>query len=138
MKGNPPPKKHTKRKHLMLVNNPINKIILWRHHVVFLFLKIFIYIYINIVIYRQSVSLYHNSPVWLYAQDATSWDRNLPNFTLDLRSYRSAISVFWQNTPIQAESLHCLEQAADDIGLHVNADKMEYICFNKKKKTSQI
>ena len=35
------------------------------------------------------------------------------------------------NTSIQAKSLlHSLEQAADGIGLHVNADKIEYICFN--------
>ena len=35
----------------------------------------------------------------------------------------------------QAESLlHNLEQAADGIGLHVNADKTEYMCFYKKKK----
>ena len=38
------------------------------------------------------------------------------------------------NTPTQAESLlHSLEQAAGSIGCHVNADKTEYMCFNKKK-----
>ena len=35
-----------------------------------------------IVIHRQTVYLYHNSSVWLYMADASSWDRNLPNFTL--------------------------------------------------------
>ena len=30
----------------------------------------------HIVIHRQSVSLYHNSPVWLDSQDASSWDWN--------------------------------------------------------------
>ena len=36
------------------------------------------------------------------------------------------------NTPAQAESLlHSLEQAAVCIGLHVNADKTEYMCFNQ-------
>ena len=35
------------------------------------------------------------------------------------------------NTPAQAETmLHGLKQAATGIGLHVNADKMEYMCFN--------
>ena len=35
------------------------------------------------------------------------------------------------NTPTQTESLlHSLEQVAGGIGLHVNADKTEYICFN--------
>ena len=33
----------------------------------------------------------------------------------------------------QAETLlHSLERAAAGIGLHVNADKMEYMCFNQR------
>ena len=37
------------------------------------------------------------------------------------------------NTPTQAKTLlHSLQQAAADIGLHVNVDKMEYMCFNQK------
>ena len=39
------------------------------------------YIYIYIVIYRQSVSLYHNSSVWLDPRNASSWDRNPVDFT---------------------------------------------------------
>ena len=36
------------------------------------------------------------------------------------------------NTPAQAEtSLHSLEPAAAGIGLYVNADKTEYMCFNQ-------
>ena len=36
------------------------------------------------------------------------------------------------NTPIQAETqLHSLEQAAAGIGLHFNAHKTEYMCFNQ-------
>ena len=36
------------------------------------------------------------------------------------------------NAPAQAETLlHSLEQAATSIGLHVNAYKMEYMCFNQ-------
>ena len=36
------------------------------------------------------------------------------------------------NTPNQAETLlHSLEQAASGIGLHVNAHKTEYMCFNR-------
>ena len=39
------------------------------------------------------------------------------------------------NTPTQAEfQLHSQEQVAGGIGLHVNADKMEYMCFNKKRR----
>ena len=37
------------------------------------------------------------------------------------------------NTLAQAESpLHSLEQSADSIGLHVNADKIKCMCFNQK------
>ena len=37
------------------------------------------------------------------------------------------------NTPAQAESLlHSLERAAAGIGLHVNADKTENMCFNRR------
>ena len=37
------------------------------------------------------------------------------------------------NTPAQAKILlHSLEWAAVGIGLHVNADKMEYMCFNQR------
>ena len=37
------------------------------------------------------------------------------------------------NSPAQAESLpHSLERAAGGIGLHVNADKTEYMCFNQR------
>ena len=37
------------------------------------------------------------------------------------------------NTPTQAEILlHSLERAAAGIGFHVNAHKMEYMCFNQR------
>ena len=37
------------------------------------------------------------------------------------------------NSPIQDESLlHSREQAAGGIGLYVNTNKMEYMCFNQK------
>ena len=43
------------------------------------------------------------------------------------------------NTPAQAETLlHCLEQAAAGIGLHVNADKTEYMCFNQRGHISTL
>ena len=36
------------------------------------------------------------------------------------------------NTPAQAKSLLCsLEQAAEDLGLYVNADKTEFMCFTQ-------
>ena len=37
------------------------------------------------------------------------------------------------NTPALAEALlHSLEREAEGRGLHVNADKTEYMCFNQK------
>ena len=37
------------------------------------------------------------------------------------------------NTSAQVESLlYSLEQTAGGIGLHVNADKTEYVCFNQR------
>ena len=43
------------------------------------------------------------------------------------------------NTSVQAESLrHSLELAAAGIGLHVNADKTEYTCFNQRGDISTL
>ena len=43
------------------------------------------------------------------------------------------------NTPTQAESLlHSLERVAAGIGLHVNADKTEYMCFNQRGDISML
>ena len=40
--------------------------------------------------------------------------------------------VLLANTPAQAKTLlHCLEQAAAGIGIHVNKDKTDYMCFNQ-------
>ena len=50
----------------------------------------YIYIYIYILSSTDRLSLYHISSVWLDTKDAWSWDRNPPNFTLDLESDRSA------------------------------------------------
>ena len=47
--------------------------------------------------------------------------------------------VLLANIPAQAESLlHSLEQAAAGIGLHVNADKMEYMYFNQRGDISTL
>ena len=43
------------------------------------------------------------------------------------------------NTPTQAEYLlHSLEHAASGIGLYVNADKTEYMCFNQRGHISTL
>ena len=49
---------------------------------------------VYIVIHRQTVSLNQNSSVWLDTQDASSWDWNPANFTLDLVSYHSYIYIY--------------------------------------------
>ena len=47
--------------------------------------------------------------------------------------------VLLANVPAQAEILlHSLERAAAGIGLHVNADKTEYMCFNQRGYTSTL
>ena len=57
--------------------------------------------------------------------------RRYPAQTTDA-NYADDITLL-ANTPTQAESLlHNLEQAAGGIGLHVNAGKTEYMCFNQK------
>ena len=43
------------------------------------------------------------------------------------------------NSPAKAKSLlHSLEQAAGSIGLHVNIDKTEYMCFNQRGDISTL
>ena len=43
------------------------------------------------------------------------------------------------NLPAQADSLlHSLERVAGGIGLHVNTDKTEYICFNQRSDISTL
>ena len=47
--------------------------------------------------------------------------------------------ALFANTLTQAKSLlNSLEQVAGDIGIHVNADKTEYMCFNQKRDISTL
>ena len=47
--------------------------------------------------------------------------------------------AFLANTPAQPETLlYSLERAATSKGLHVNADKMKYICFNQRGDISTL
>ena len=53
-----------------------------------------------------------------------------PAETITDADYADDIALL-ANAPTQAESqLHSLEQAAGDIGLHVNTDKTGFMCFN--------
>ena len=57
--------------------------------------------------------------------------RMYPVKTITDADYTDDIAIL-ANTPAQAETLlHSLERAATDIGLHVNAHKTEYMCFNQ-------
>ena len=57
--------------------------------------------------------------------------RRYPTKTITDTDYANDI-VLLANAPAQAETLlHSLERAAAGIGLHVDAHKMKYICFNQ-------
>ena len=57
--------------------------------------------------------------------------RRYPAWTITDADSADAIAPL-ANTPTQAESLlHRPRRAANGIGLHVNADKTEYMCFNQ-------
>ena len=57
--------------------------------------------------------------------------RRYPAKTIIDADYSDDIAIL-ANTPNQAETLlHSMEQAAAGIGLHVNAHKTEYMCFNQ-------
>ena len=57
--------------------------------------------------------------------------RRYPAKTITNADYADDIAIL-ANTPNQAETLlHSLERAAAGIGLHVNAHKTEYMCFNQ-------
>ena len=58
--------------------------------------------------------------------------RRYPAQTVTDSDYADDIALL-ANTSTQAETLlHSLERAEGGIGLHVNADKAEYICFNQR------
>ena len=57
--------------------------------------------------------------------------RRYPAKTITDADYADDIAIL-ANTPNQAETLlHSLERAAAGIGLHVNAHKTEYMCYNQ-------
>ena len=57
--------------------------------------------------------------------------RRYPATTITDADYADDIAIL-ANTPDQAETLlHSLERTAASIGLHVNAHKTEYMCYNQ-------
>ena len=64
--------------------------------------------------------------------------RRYPAKTITDADYANDI-VLLANTPNQAETLlHSLERAATGIGLHVNAQETEFMCFNQKGDISTL
>ena len=66
---------------------------------------------------------------------ASSWlreeEKRYPAKTITDADYADDLALL-ANTPNQAETLlHSLERAAAGIGLHVNANKTEYMCYNQ-------
>ena len=64
--------------------------------------------------------------------------RRYPAQTITNTYYADDIAIL-ANAPTQAETLlHSLERAAVGIGLHVNAHKTEYMCFNQTSEISTL
>ena len=64
--------------------------------------------------------------------------RRYPAKTITDADYADDIAIL-ANTPNQVETLlHSLEQVAAGIGLHVNAHKTEYMCFNQTGNISTL
>ena len=57
--------------------------------------------------------------------------RRCPTQTITDADFADDIALL-ANTPVQSETLlHSQDRAAAGIGLHVNAHKTEYMCFNQ-------
>ena len=56
-----------------------------------------------------------------------------PQKLLQTQDYADDIALLANILTQAASLLHCLEQAAGGIGLHVNVHKTEYMCFNHKR-----
>ena len=87
-----------------------------------------IYKYICIYIYVQNFDR-QNQRKWLRADEEKK--QTVPHKNITDADYADDI-VLQANMPNQAETLlHSLEWAAAGIGLHVNAHKTEYMCYNQ-------
>ena len=65
----------------------------------------------------------------------SSWQRKEAEDTshIQLQTRTTPMTkCFWQIHPPKPTLLHSLDQAAAGIGLNVNADKTEYMCFNQR------
>ena len=87
-------------------------------------------------ILRKSIDLIKENCFSLKKKKARS--RRYPSETITDANYANGIALLI-NTPTQVEFLlHSLEQVAGGIGLHVNVDKTEYMCFNQEGAISTL
>ena len=71
-----------------------------------------------------------NKRKWFYTKKAKS--RQYPTETITDANYPDDTALL-TNTPDQAESLlHSLEKTAGGIGLSINVNKTEFMCFKKE------
>ena len=84
-------------------------------------------IYVDYVL-RTSIDLMKENGFKL----AEERNRTYPAQTIMDVDYADDIVLLVNTSALAKTLLHCLEWAADGIGLHVNADKTEYMCFNQR------
>ena len=108
--------------------------------------KYYIILILSLVYVRPtSLDIIKNGFRFLKKQEATDISQTLkkrnrryPAKTITDADYADDIALL-ANTPNQAETLlHSLERAAVGIGLHVNAQKTEFMCFNQKGDISTL
>ena len=80
---------------------------------------------------QTKVTKYEYAAVQNGFEQTKQRSRRYPAKTITDADYADGIAIL-ANTPNQAETLlHSLERAAAGIGLHVNAYKTEYMCYNQ-------
>ena len=88
----------------------------------------------NVIVRLEYELAYYDSAVHRFNHCTTRTpqrSRRYPAKTITDADYADDIAIP-ANTPNQAETqLHSLEQAVAGIGLHVNAHKTEYMCYNQ-------
>ena len=93
---------------------------------------------IKVPIRKKSGNLSYAPCIYVYFMQKKARSRQYTAQTIMDTEIMGDIALL-ANTPTQAESpLHSLEKAAHVIGLHVNADKTDYMCFNQKGDVSTL
>ena len=89
----------------------------------------------NITVCKSMIIIFDSNSYFVLTKKRS---RRYPAKTITDADYADDIALL-ANTPNQPETLlHSLERAAAVIGLHVNAHKTEFMCFNQKGDTSTL